>query len=354
MKRIMTGLVSFFLFTAAMSLGTIGVSAEESYLRYGDVKRILLKSENSVAEVFVSSEGASLPYRLYVPDDYDPTKSYPLVLFFHGAGERGTDNNHLFLGGSILQRLLMSSEQEKHPCLILAPQCPVDSQWVLSDWGPGTYDHQKIQPSPYMTAAEELLEQVIADYSVDEKALYVSGLSMGGYGTWDLISRHPDRFAAAIPVCGGIDERYMEGLKGFPIRTFHAADDPVVSCVGTRKANELLKDHGDFLYTEYPTGGHLIWDTAYATADLMDWLFAQRLGGPIESETETVPESETDAQTETAPAATDSETQAQTAPETAPQAGNDSAGCASILGFSAVSAIALLGGGLLLRRKRYT
>lgn len=74
-----------------------------------------------------------------------------------------------------------------------------------------------------MTAAEELLDKVIEEYSVDETSLYVSGISMGGYGTWDIISRNPDKFAAAIPVCGGIDESYMEGLKGMPIRTFHAA-----------------------------------------------------------------------------------------------------------------------------------
>ena len=126
-----------------------------------------------------------------------------------------------------------------------------------------------------MTAAEELLDKVIEEYSVDETSLYVSGISMGGYGTWDIISRNPDKFAAAIPVCGGIDESYMEGLKGMPIRTFHAADDTIVSNKGTVKANVILKDYGDFLYTEYATGGHIIWDRAYGTSGLTDWLFAQ-------------------------------------------------------------------------------
>ncbi len=352
MKKCFRLLVAAVLLVGTLPLGMLPVSAEESYLRYGDVKRILLKSENSVADTYTSTEGQSLPYRLYVPDDYTPEKHYPLVIFFHGAGERGTDNNHLFLGGSIFQRLLMPSEREKHPCLILAPQCPTDSQWVLSDWGPGTYDHTQIQKSPYMTAAEELIDQVIADYAVDENALYVSGLSMGGYGTWDLISRHPDKYAAAIPICGGIDAAYMNGLKGFPIRTFHASDDPVVNCVGTRKAAEMLKDHGDFAYTEFETGGHLIWDTAYATPDLMDWLFAQRIGASPEIDPDTMPE--TDA--ETVP---ETETVPDTHPNTFETAGHSSAatentidtanttnnaaagGCASACGAPLAGAVAV-------------
>ena len=253
-------------------------SAEDdvTVLSYSLVERFFNASENSVTAVFKSSKGVSLPYRMYVPKDYDASKSYPVVLYFHGAGERGNDNTHIFRGGSILQRLLMPEERKNNPCIIIAPQCAANSQWVLSPWDPGTYDHTKIQVSPYMSAAEELLDDVIKNYSVDTSRLYVSGISMGGFGTWDLISRNPKKFAAAIPVCGGIDESYMEGLKGMPIRTFHAADDPIVSCAGTVRANQLLKDHGDFLYTEYATGGHLIWDKAYGTGGLTTWLFAQK------------------------------------------------------------------------------
>ncbi len=391
-KRISIIMATAILLTIlAFSFSSVlTVSAADTYLRLGEVKRTLIQSKNSVADVFTSSEGHSLPYRLYVPDDYDPEKSYPLVLFFHGAGERGTDNNHLFNGGSILQRLLMPSERENHPCLILAPQCPTDSQWVLSDWGPGTYDHTQIQKSPYMTAAEELLDHVTETYAVDTSALYVSGLSMGGYGTWDLIARHPDKFAAAIPVCGGIDPAYMESLKGFPIRTFHAKDDPVVNYVGTSMANGSLKDHGDFLYTEYETGGHLIWDMAYASDGLTDWLFAQRTDAATETETQTETETETQSETVSesitdsdtlaeSETVTESETLAETATEsttdsemttdadsetdtnaetvtisetesvTAPAGSTEESGCASTLGFSA---IALLAAGCILCSRR--
>ncbi|MBQ8911630.1 MAG: hypothetical protein IJY89_03580 [Clostridia bacterium] len=164
-------------------------SAEDdvTVLSYSMVERFFNASENSVTAVFKSSKGVSLPYRMYVPKDYDASKSYPVVLYFHGAGERGNDNTHIFRGGSILQRLLMPEERKNNPCIIIAPQCAANSQWVRSPWDPGTYDHTKIQVSPYMSAAEELLDDVIKNYSVDTSRLYVSGISMGGFGTWDLI-----------------------------------------------------------------------------------------------------------------------------------------------------------------------
>lgn len=242
------------------------------------VKLFFNNSKNSVTDVYTSSKGTKLPYRLFIPKNYDPNQSYPLVLAFHGAGEAGTDNEHVFKGGSILQRLLTAEEQEAHPCIILAPQCGHTGnggKWVNSDWGPGFYDHTKFTISPYMVAAEELLEEVISKYSVDETSLYVTGISMGGYATWDIISRNPGKFAAAIPVCGGIDLSYMEGLKGMPIRTFHCKGDTIVSSAGTIKANELLKDHGDFVYTEFNSSNHDAWTQAYKTVGLTDWLFAQ-------------------------------------------------------------------------------
>lgn len=282
MKKLFSVFLCVVMIATALSpFFALSISADEvkdvPILDYAKVKTFFEKSKYSVTDTFKSSTGTSLPYRMYVPEDYDPEKSYPLVLSFHGAGERGTNNQHIFTGGSVFQRLLHPDERKEHPCIILAPQCNPSSQWVLSPWGPGTYDHTKIQKSPYMAAAEELLEEVLKEYSVDQTRLYVTGISMGGFGTWDIISRNPDKFAAAIPICGGTDASYLENLKGFPIRTFHAADDPIVACTGTRKANEILNGTGDFKYTEYTSGGHLIWDRVYKTGDLMDWLFAQTL-----------------------------------------------------------------------------
>ena len=276
MKRIFSLFLAVVMLAAVFS--SFSVHAEESVtiLSSDSVRKTFNLCKNSVTASYTASNGKTMPYRLFVPNDYDPDKSYPIVLFLHGAGERGTDNEHIFGGPSIYKRLLTSTDRKQFPCLILAPQCPADSQWVLSDWGPGMYDHSKINISPYLLAAEELLDKVIDEYSVDQSAVYVSGVSMGGFGTWDLISRNRGKYAAAIPVCGGTDESYLDGLKGFPIRTFHAADDSIVNCVGTRKAAEILTGHGDFTYTEYSTGNHYIWDRAYATAGLTEWLFAQK------------------------------------------------------------------------------
>ena len=293
MKRILSFVLCvMMLFATLLPVLSLSVSAddedyflkadEEEKVKYMDrdmVQKLFNASKNSVTDVYVSSEGKSLPYRMYVPADYDPEKSYPLVLFFHGAGERGNNNNHVFTQDSIMNRLLGPDERKNHPCIILAPQCNAetkDYKWVLTDWTPGTYDHTKIQKSPYMTAAEELLDKVIAEYSVDESALYVTGMSMGGFATWDIISRNPDKFAAAIPICGGTDEAYLENLKDFPITTFHAVDDTIVRNTGTLKAVEVLKDNKNFHYFEYASGGHLIWSTAYKTPGLTTWLFAQK------------------------------------------------------------------------------
>ena len=273
MKRIFSILLVSLMLAALLVPFTS--SAAVKLLSGSEVKNKFDSSANSVKEVYRASNGKSLPYRLYVPDDYDPSKSYPLVLFFHGAGERGTDNTAQISAGSVMQRLLLPEEQKKFPCLILAPQCPGDSQWVLSDWGPGVYNHNTMATpvSPYMKAAEELLDKVIAEYSVNEDRLYVTGMSMGGFGTWDIISRNPDKFAAAFPVCGGVDETYLDRLQGFPIYTFHNVGDTIVSSAGTKKAYEILKDAGGITYVEYNSSAHDAWSAAYATDDLLTWVF---------------------------------------------------------------------------------
>ena len=197
-------------------------------------------------------------------------------MYLHGAGRRGNDNeNQLNNPKPLFDRLLSEENINKYPCIIVAPQCPEGEQWVDTPWGKGTYKVSEVPVSDELSMAKDIILDFENRFSVDTDRVYIAGQSMGGYGTWDIISRNPDKFAAAIPVCGGIDESYMEGLKGMPIRTFHAADDTIVSNKGTVKANEILKDYGDFLYTEYATGGHIIWDRAYGTSGLTDWLFAQ-------------------------------------------------------------------------------
>ena len=280
MKRILP-FALLLAMLAAMLLPVVSMAEDVTavLITPSEVLQTFNDSKNSVKAVYKSSEGTNLPYRLYVPDNYDPNKSYPLVLFLHGAGERGDNNDSQVSAGSAMQRLLNVYEKAKHPCIILAPQCSGanDNKWVLTDWTPGTYDHTKLSRtvSPYMQATEELLDKVIADYSVDENRLYVTGMSMGGFGTWDIISRNPNKFAAAIPVCGGVDESYLGALIGFPIWTFHNDGDTIVSSAGTKRANEILGGTDAFTYTEFKSNAHDAWTAAYKTEGLTDWLFAQ-------------------------------------------------------------------------------
>lgn len=277
MKRILPFLLILTMLAALLLPVGVFAADKAELLSGSEVRQKFDNSQNSVKEVYKASNGKNLPYRLYVPDDYDSSKKYPLVLFFHGAGERGTDNTAQISAGSVMQRLLTDTESSRFPCLILAPQCPGDSQWVLSDWGPGVYDHNtmKTPVSPYMAAAEELLAKVTTEYSVDQSRLYVTGMSMGGFGTWDIISRNPDMFAAAFPVCGGVDETYLSNLQGFPIWTFHNDGDTIVSSAGTKKAYEILKDAGGIIYDEYKSTAHDAWTAAYSTPGLMSWVFTK-------------------------------------------------------------------------------
>ena len=225
---------------------------------------------------YVAEDGTSLPYTLYLPKNYDPGKSYPLVLFFHGADMRGNDNLAQLGNRGAMSRLLTDEEREAHPCFILAPQCASGQKWVnVPSWQNTLYNRSEIADSPYMTATEELLDKIAASYSVDEGRLYVTGFSMGGYATWDIISRNPEKFAAAIPICGGLDPTLITGLTNLPIWTFHGDADTVVPPSGTIKANEILSPYGLFEYTEYAGVTHVAWFTAYREAALTDWLFSK-------------------------------------------------------------------------------
>src|SRR5690606_23637316 len=137
---------------------------------------------------------------LYVPPDYDASKAYPLIAFFHGAGERGTDNGKHLTDADVL-RLIAPDIRPTHPALLVAPQCPTGSRWVEMDWDEpsGT---QPEEPSVPMHAMIELLDELEDEFNIDQNRLYATGLSMGGFGAWDLTIRLPGRFAALAAMAG--------------------------------------------------------------------------------------------------------------------------------------------------------
>lgn len=230
------------------------------------------------AREFAGSDGGTLLYRLLRPKGYDPNKAYPLVLVLHGAGGRGNDN-----WGQIRDQpapflaLAGDAIQDKYPCLVVAPQCPPGKQWVNTPWGKGSYSQDKVPLSAELKRVLELLAQLRTEFQVDARRVYVTGISMGGYGAWDILAREPGLFAAAVPVCGAGDPSRAERIARTAVWAFHGDKDGVVPVSGSREMIAALKKTGASpKYTEFPGVGHASWTPAYATEGLWDWFFAEK------------------------------------------------------------------------------
>lgn len=220
-----------------------------------------------------------MPYRLYVPEDYDPGTAYPLVTFLHGAGEKGTDNISQISGQEVSMTFAQPENQAIQKCFVMAPQCPKSDRWVNADWSTGIYDFANTTISPSLSKVVDIINYLQTQYSIDQYRLYITGLSMGGMGTWDMISRYPDMFAAAIPVCGAADSSVASTIKDIPIRHFHGSGDYIVLPAGDQNMEIALAKAGakDALYTEYATGHSGCWLLAYAETWLPEWLLKQHL-----------------------------------------------------------------------------
>jgi len=230
------------------------------------------------AREFAASDGGKLLYRLLRPKGYDPNKTYPLVLVLHGAGGRG-DDNWRQIADQPAPFLALASDaiQDKHPCLVVAPQCPKGKRWVNVPWRKGSYSQAEVPISPELKRVLELLAQLRAEFQVDANRIYVTGLSMGGYGAWDIIGREPKLFAAAVPVCGAGDPSRAPAIAKMAVWAFHGARDGVVPVRGSREMVAALKKAGGRpRYNEFPGVGHAAWGPAYATKGLWEWLLAQR------------------------------------------------------------------------------
>jgi predicted peptidase len=174
----------------------------------------------------------SLPYRMLYPADYDRNQRYPLVLFLHGAGERGSDNQKQLTHGASL--FLTPSHRERFPCIVVFPQCPEDDYWSSVDIDreqrPFALDFDYNRPAQRpLEMALQLTDQIISREAIDTQRIYIMGLSMGGMGTFEAIYHRPDFFAAAVPICGGGDAlAYHEKSVNQPFWIFHGAEDNVV------------------------------------------------------------------------------------------------------------------------------
>jgi predicted peptidase len=239
------------------------------------VKRAI--SEGKTAQFirahFASEKGGSLPYQIFIPKSSSTEKRYALLVFLHGAGELGDDNARQLAG---FPREFASAEsQEKHPCYVIAPQCPKSDAWSSFPEYPA-----KARSSPSPTVAIriiiELIEKMSAECNIDKARVYVTGLSLGGEGTFDIVSRRPDLFAAAVPVCGIADGEKAPSMKSVPFWVFHGECDEINPVKYSREIVQALKAAGASpKYTEYKGEGHSIWSRAYSEPDLIPWLFQQ-------------------------------------------------------------------------------
>jgi poly(3-hydroxybutyrate) depolymerase len=234
-------------------------------------------------------QNTTLPYYIFVPAAYDPQIQYPLVLCLHGAGERGDDSSAV-KNNSMATVWARDSNQTRWPCFIVVPQCPANEWWNSS----------------IMLTVNDIVDSLLIEFSVDTNRLYITGLSMGGYGTWDAIVYCPNKFAAAVPMSGGGNPSQAALIKNIPIWDFHCALDGTVLVTESRNMNMIaaLENAGDtivytnchngdctglldsiiskkiqngakHLYTEYKNGGHAIWDIAYNSIFLLPWVFSQ-------------------------------------------------------------------------------
>jgi predicted peptidase len=197
-----------------------------------------------------------LDYLLYLPADYEAKPSWPLVVFLHGAGERGDDLNLVKKHGP--PKLI--EEGKAFPFIVVSPQCAKDNSW---QW--------------QLRELKALVDDVTAKYKVDQDRIYLTGLSMGGFGTWALAAYEPDRFAAIVPICGGGEVISTRRLVRLPVWAFHGAKDPIVPLKRSEEmVDALTKAKGNVKFTVYPDASHDSWTATYDNPEVYEWLLAQK------------------------------------------------------------------------------
>ncbi len=215
-------------------------------------------------------KGDTLNYRQLFPDA-DTLRKYPLVIFLHGSGERGNDNEAQLKWG--VMNFATDQNMMLHPALVIAPQCPQNSGW--SNF---SRSDMKLLPTPTkpMELLIGLIHQLVKTLPIDSNRIYITGLSMGGYGTYDAIEKYSHLFAAAVPVCGAGDTSRVSSIAHLPIWIFHGAEDPAVNPIYSLYMFHALTRAGAHPgFTQYPEVGHFSWLRAYSDPLMMEWLFRQ-------------------------------------------------------------------------------
>ena len=220
-----------------------------------------------VARVFSNVVRRTMPYRLFIPENYNKEKKYPLVLWLHGAGGAGSDNLRQIQEDQILGTHVWTSpeNQERFGAFVVAPQSM--GTWTASGRTPLSQE---------MLMVLGIVDSLQSEFSIDPARLYVAGQSAGAFGVWNLIGNRPQLFAAAIAVCGGGNPSLATRFAEMPIWVFHGDRDGTVPVDESRRMVEALrKSGGKPRYAEYRSVGHDVWKLAFADPDLPEWLFSQ-------------------------------------------------------------------------------
>ena len=234
-----------------------------------------------VARIYRDQSGNTMPYRLFIPPKYTKSREYPVIVWLHGGGGVGTDNLRQIQGDQVAGTRLWTAaaNQARHPAFVVVPQAMTgwDTTGVFAPVG----KPEERQLTSALVQVLGILDALTREFHIDSRRVYIAGQSLGGFGTWNLITKKPGVFAAAIILCGGGNAALAETVKHMPIWSFQGDADRAPFLNSNRNMIAAVrKAGGNPRYTEYPGMGHEIWDRVFKEPELVEWLFAQHLGKP--------------------------------------------------------------------------
>lgn len=240
---------------------------------------LMAQDQELYSKEYFINQSDTLKYRMMMPKDFDKSKQYPVVLFLHGAGERGSNNKAQLIHGS----KLFASEENRidFPAIVIFPQCPQNSFWASAKVDRTSKPIKiefplEIQPTKPLKLVMQLMDEMLSKPFVNKNQIYVGGLSMGGMGTFEIVYRNPELFAAAFSICGaGNPEATKAYAKTTPFWVFHGANDDVVNPQSSVKmVDGILQNGGKPNFTLYSKDNHNSWDSAFAEPELLSSLFS--------------------------------------------------------------------------------
>lgn len=269
LKRMIVAVICLLALTSCHAPGSFPYESKVSSGRFPASSQAVhdFLSQSKTAVFKCANQSFSLPYRIYIPKDFALDKSYPLLLFLHGSGARGNDNTAQAKDAPILDKLTDNTE---YPCILLAPQCPKNGYWSDAKcW-------RNSSGVDILAVVKDLISSLRQQYRIDPSRIYITGYSMGGFGTYGMIAKYPALFACAVPCAGWGDESNWPAKIRTPVWAFHGeSDDNIPAQLDKNMEYLIKKDRGKIKLICYPGIGHNCWDKAYNEPYLIPWIFSK-------------------------------------------------------------------------------